>query len=108
MVQKLRLYRGHRFLGGRGVAHEVRLAAEDLLRCDSSTVVWLDFAGVEGISHSFADELLSPLNDLLREAVKDRVCLTNCSAEVLEELELVALMHGLFMPCAQRARSKTF
>lgn len=102
MAQEFRLYRGHRFLGGRGVAHEVRLAAEDLLRRDPAAVVLLDFSGVEGVSHSFADELLSPLNDLLHEAVKDRVWLVNCSDEVLEELELVAMMHGLVMPGAQR------
>ena len=99
----LTLKRDHRFLGGRGVAHQVRTAAEALLRKDPPAVVVLDFAGVDGVSHSFADELLSPLSDLLHEAVRSRVLLANCSGDVREELELVAAMHGLFMPGALAA-----
>jgi hypothetical protein len=104
MVKRLTLFRGHRFLGGRGVAHEVRLAAVDALRRDRREVVILDFAGVEGVSHSFVDELLSPLTDLLHEAVSQRVRLENVSDEVLEELEIVASMHGLYLP--QRSKSE--
>lgn len=98
MLKRLSLYRGHRFLGGRGVPHDVRRAAEHALRRDQSTVVVLDFAGVEGVSHSFADELLSPLTDLLNETVRERVWFVNVSDEVLEEMGIVATMHGLFLP----------
>jgi hypothetical protein len=98
MAKRLRLFRGHRFLGGRGVAHKVRLAAEDALRSSRNTVVILDFAQVEGVSHSFADELLSPLSELLDDRCAKRVLLANCTPEVLEELEIVAMMHGLVMP----------
>jgi hypothetical protein len=89
--------REHRFSGGCGVAHEVLLLSHD-----PSTVLLLDFAGVEDVSHGFADELLSPLNDLLHEAVGDRVWPVNCADEVPEEFEPVALMHGLVMPGARR------
>lgn len=103
MAHTLTLNRGHQFLGGRGTAHAVRRAAEDLLASDASAVVVLDFAGVEGVSHSFADELLSPLSELLHEAMHHRVLLANCAADVREELELVASMHRLFMPGALAA-----
>jgi hypothetical protein len=94
----LRLFHGHRFLGGRAVANRVRNEAERLLRTDRSAVVLLDFAGVEGVSHSFADELLTPLNELLCERLGARVFLSNCSSGVREGLEMTASMHGLVMP----------
>lgn len=104
MREVVKLYRGQRFLGGRSLANRVRVAAEDLLARDDDTVVVLDFAGVEGVSHSFADELLSPLTELLHSAVRDRVWLVNCAPEVREDLELVATMHGLVMPALGRAK----
>lgn len=103
MAHTLTLNRGHRFLGGRGTAHAARRAAEELLGHDPSAVVVLDFSGVEGVSHSFADELLSPLSELLHEAMQHRVLLANCADDVREELELVASMHRLFMPGALSA-----
>jgi hypothetical protein len=84
----------------------VRLAAEDALCRDRSTVVVLDFAKVEGVSHSFADELLSPLSELLHEECAKRVQLANCASEVVEELELVAMMHGLAMPALAASPSR--
>jgi hypothetical protein len=98
MVKVMPLYRGHRFLGGRSVAHRVRRDAEVLLGSNPKAVVILDFSGVEGVSHSFADELLTPLSELLKSTTRERVFLKNCASEVLEELELVATMHDLFMP----------
>ena len=96
----LRLFQGHRFLGGRAVANRVRNEAESLLRTDRTAVVLLDFTGVEGVSHSFADELLTPLNELLCERLSTRVFLSNCSSGVREGLEVTASMHGLVMPAA--------
>ena len=100
MAHELKLFRGHRFLGGRSVAHQVRLVAHDILENDPNALVVLDFAKVEGVSHSFADELLSPLSEYLNEDMKRRVLLANCAPEVLEELQLVADMHRLVMPGA--------
>jgi hypothetical protein len=96
----LHLFHGHRFLGGRAVANRVRNEAESLLRADRSAVVLLDFTGVQGVSHSFADELLTPLNELLCERLSARVFLSNCSTGVREGLEMTASMHGLVMPAA--------
>jgi hypothetical protein len=98
VVKVMPLYRGHSFLGGRSVAQRVRRDAEALLASDPEAVVVLDFRGVEGVSHSFADELLTPLSESLKSTMRERVLLTNCTAEVLEELKLVAVMHDLFMP----------
>jgi hypothetical protein len=105
IVKVFTLYRGHRFLGGRAVAHNVRRAAEAFLASNLKAAVVLDFRRVEGVSHSFADELLSPLSELLQEETRERVFLTNCSDEVLEELQLVATMHGLFMPSRKALRA---
>lgn len=102
MTKILKLYRGHRFLGGRSVAHEVRRRAEDLLASNRSLVVVLDFSDIEGVSHSFADELLTPLSELLEEGNQERVYLRNCSSEVFEDLELIAAMHGLRMPAIHK------
>lgn len=92
------MFQGHRFLGGRGLANRVRNEACALISSDPNAYVVLDFARVEGISHSFADELLAPLDELLNEHVAERVLLMNCLPEVLEQLEVVAMMHDLAMP----------
>ena len=97
-MQVIEMFRGNRFLGGRGWANEVRNRVGDLLQRDPETIILLDFSRVEGVSHSFADELLAPLSELLEERFATRVLVANCAAEVMEELELVALMHGLAMP----------
>jgi hypothetical protein len=98
VVTVFEMFRGSRFLGGRGVANEVRNLVADLLHADPTATAVLDFARVEGVSHSFADELLAPLSELLDNRLAERVLLTNCAAEVWEELEVVALMHDLAMP----------
>jgi hypothetical protein len=97
MQRTLLLYSGHSFLGGRSVAFKVRTEAEVVLRTTSDTVV-LDFDKVEGVSHSFADELLSSLTDLLGDRLCERVVLTNCQDSVYRDLESVAHMHCLSMP----------
>ncbi len=104
MDKRFVLFRGHRFLGGRAVAYEVRREAEKLLEKQPNLVIVLDFEGVEGVSHSFADELLSPLSDLLGERVAERVRIENVDPDVLEDLRLVAMMHGLHMPSVASRR----
>jgi hypothetical protein len=103
MADVLKLYSGRAFLGGRAVAHRVRTEAVRLLASRSDSVVVLDFEGVDGVSHSFGDELLSPLAELLDQAVAKRVKLANCSASTLADLRSVADMHRLPMPhvCAE-------
>ena len=98
MVTVVEMFRGNRFLGGRGVANEVRNLVGDLLRADPMATAVLDFARVEGVSHSFADELLAPLSELLDDRLAERVLLTNCAPEVWAELEVIALMHDLVLP----------
>jgi hypothetical protein len=98
MEHRLPLYDGHSFLGGRGVAFRVRTKAEALLRDDLSCIVVLDCAGVAGVSHSFADELLSPLSDLLGDQVARRVRVSNCTSSLYADLVSVAEMHRLHMP----------
>lgn len=102
MERRMELFRGHRFLGSRGGAHQVRVAAEELLRREGSAVIVLDFAGVDGVSHGFADELLSPLSELLHDKMRRRVKVVNCSDKVWKELKLVAGMHRLFLPAATK------
>jgi hypothetical protein len=103
MTNVLKLYSGRGFLGGRAVAHKVRTEAAMLLAADADCVVVLDFSLVDGVSHSFADELLSPLADMLSDDVKRRVSLANCSPSTLADLQSVADMHGLPMPRVQVA-----
>jgi hypothetical protein len=90
--------RGHTFLGGRGLARDLREEVEALLRADPTGTVVLDLSGVEGVSHSFADELLSPLSEWLEEELEDRVVLANGSPDVLAEIQAVGAMHDLFLP----------
>lgn len=101
MDRQIPLYEGCSFLGGRGVAYRVRTRAAQVLATNSHDVVVLDFAHVVGVSHSFADELLSPLTDLLGSEVPMRVRLMNCLPSVRGDLESVAEMHGLEMPAAE-------
>ncbi|MBI0432213.1 STAS-like domain-containing protein [Roseomonas sp. KE0001] len=107
MERVLALYAGRAFLGGRGVAFKVRTeAAASLNRSPYSTVV-LDFAGVRGVSHSFADELLSPLADVLGAQVPERITITNCDGQVEGELRSVAAMHGLPFPSVRREANQS-
>jgi hypothetical protein len=98
MQHVLAIYAGRAFLGGRGTAFTVRTRASDLLTSSPDAVVVLDFAGVKGVSHSFADELLSPLADLLSSDVPKRVKIANCTQTVEGGLRSVADMHELRMP----------
>lgn len=97
-MQVVKMFRDGRFLGGRGLANEVRNQLADTLERDPRSVVTLDFSCIEGVSHSFADELLTPLSELLGEAFAERVLLVNCAPDVLKGLKVVAEMHELTMP----------
>ena len=98
MTTTFKLYRGQSFLGSRGTANGVRTAAEDALRLNPVATVILDFDGVEGVSHSFTDELLAPLSELLGPDMKSRVLAINCDPQVWESMTAVCKMHGLTMP----------
>lgn len=98
MRHVFQMFQGHRFLGGRALANRVRNEACALIAADPTAEVVLDFDRVEGVSHSFADELLAPLDELLHERVAEQVLLVNCAPDVLEQLEVVALMHNMAMP----------
>ena len=93
-----RMHRGCNFLGSRGTANTIRCEAEDALRARPDTVVVFDFFGVHGISHSFTDELVAPLSDLLGSTFSRRAVFENCTPEVQEAVELVCEMHGLYRP----------
>ena len=97
-MHKLTLFSGHSFLGGRAVAYKTRTDALSILSSNVNAVVVLDFDGVSGVSHSFCDELLSPLADLLQDDVVRRVKLSNCTPSTLSDLSRVAEMHALPMP----------
>ena len=98
MTKMYRLYQGQQFLGSRGLANAVRVSAEETLTSDSSAVVEFDFSGVRGVSHGYLDELLTPLSELLGEHLSGHVTFTNCSAAVVEAVDLVCEMHHLHRP----------
>jgi hypothetical protein len=104
MEHRLSLFHGNEFLGGRAVAFHVRTTAEELLRADRDALVVLDFQHVVGISHSCADELLSPLSEL-GASLRSRVVIEHCSAEVYGDLASVARMHELHMPSRRDLRA---
>ena len=102
MNRTFTLFRGHPFLGGRGSANAVRTAAEDALRADPSGLVILDFAGVKGVSHSFTDELLAPLSELLGSQMCRRVVVRHCAPAVWDAMQAVCEMHSLTLPAAEK------
>lgn len=106
MERVLTAYHGTAFLGGRAVGFKLRSEAERILSADRRAHLVLDFARVEGVSHSFADELLSPLSDMLGKATPSRVAVRNCSSDVAADLRSVADMHGLFMPFVEPPAAK--
>jgi len=108
MMRVLQLFAGNEFLGGRQVAFAVRTKALEWLEADRSSVIDLDFSGVRGVSHSFSDELLSPLSDALGTGVATRVTISHCAEAVRQSLESVAMLHGLHVPSFSREREACF
>ena len=92
------MIRRNRFPGGRGWANEVGNRVGGLLQRDAKAIVVLDVSRVEGVSHSFADERLAPLSELLERGSVTRGLSAHCPSEVREELALAASMCGLAMP----------
>lgn len=89
---------GHSFLGGRSLANKIRNAALDALSTDPDARVVLDFAGIRGVSHSFADELIAPMSEKLGRKMGHRVTFEHCDPFVVEALRLVCEMHSLNAP----------
>lgn len=98
MTNVLKLFSGNEFLGGRHVAFVIRTDACRMLEEAPESKVILDFQGVRGVSHSFSDELLSPLSDALGAYASDRVRIVNCDKTVEEGLKSVARLHNLNAP----------
>lgn len=98
MTKTFDMYRGLPFLGSRGTANIARCMAEDFLRADSQAKVVFDFSGVKGVSHGYADESITPLNELLGPVIKQRVVFENCDDKVEETFRLVCGLHSLQAP----------
>jgi len=97
MTHVLKFKAENAFLGGRQVALDLRSRAIAVLANQAESVA-IDFSGVRGVSHSFADELLSPLSEMLGQSLSRRVTITCCDPEVEEDLRSVAGLHGLYLP----------
>lgn len=93
-----RIFQGNEYLGGRITAFKIRSEIEKEYRENHELFFVLDFEKVLGVSHSFADELLSPLHDLWEKDVDKFVIITNCSPSLKEDLESVANLHSLYIP----------
>ena len=96
--KRIRVFRRYAFLAGRSVAYDVRREILRFLAENPEGTVVLDFSDVRGVSHGFADELLSPLSEELGDATPLRVRIENASPKVLEMIRFVADMYGLTMP----------
>lgn len=104
MTKVLKLFSGNEFLGGRHVAFVIRTEACEYLVQNPSSKVVLDFQDVRGVSHSFSDELLSPLSDLLGDRVCRHVEIVNCDEMVQKSLRSVARLHNLHQPSFEEHR----
>lgn len=104
MIKVFQLFAGNEFLGGRQVAFAVRTEALRWLEADLHSMIDLNFSGVRGVSHSFSDELLSPLSDALGKDVGRRVMISHCEEAVRQNLESVAMLHGLHVPSFSREK----
>lgn len=108
MSTTLKLFSGNEFLGGRHVAFVIRTEACKLLTDNPKSMVFLDFDGVRGVSHSFSDELLSPLSDLLGPDVSRHVFIVNCDDTVKKDLQSVARLHDLNQPTFETPKELCF
>lgn len=103
------LYQGFDFLGGRGTANRTRLRIAELLKKERDAKIKLDFANVSGVSHSFADELITPLVEEFGDQVWARLHFKNCSESVVQVLQFFARLHSVSLPTLpprRRARLK--
>jgi anti-sigma regulatory factor (Ser/Thr protein kinase) len=96
------------FLGSRNTARRLRLVVSAACGGQNGCRVLVDFSGVSGVSHSFADELLSPLSEQFGTELSNRVSFVNCADSVERVFGVVADMHGLKLPkFERRTRSPT-
>ncbi|MCG4261381.1 STAS-like domain-containing protein [Acetobacter senegalensis] len=108
MTHVLKLFSGNEFLGGRHVAFVIRTQACKFLEEHPQSKVVLDFQGVRGVSHSFSDELLSPLSDMLGAQAPDHVEIVNCDEMVEKDLKSVARLHNLHTPLFEEPKELCF
>ncbi len=92
------MFKGYQFLGGRGTANTVRVAAQTELATNREMTVLFDFADITGVSHSFTDELIAPLSEVLGEEMPHRVIVCNAVPLVRDTIEAVCDMHRLNRP----------
>jgi len=76
------------FLGTRFLGEEARRQINNVL--SGEPPVLLDFAGVRGVSHSFADETVGVLvQEIGMDALKANVCFANLNEEIKTILRFV-------------------
>ena len=90
------------FLGSRNTARRLSLAILAAPAGRAVRRVLVNFSGVSGISHGFADELLSPLSEQFGKDLAKRVSFVNCANSVERAFGVVADMHGLKLPSFDR------
>ena len=98
VAKKVKMRRGADFLGSRARASSIIMDVERLLVAHPYGKIEADFSGISGMSHSFTDELLTGLGELLTSEMTSRVEFSNCGPRVQETIELVCDMHGLNLP----------
>jgi hypothetical protein len=86
------------FLGSRNTGRRLWLTISAALKDQAVRRALIDFSGISGISHGFADELLSPLSERLGKSLANRVSFVNCANAVERTFGVVADMHGLQLP----------
>jgi hypothetical protein len=94
------------FLGSRNTARRIRMAITAISHGVSVQRALVDFSGVSGVSHSFADELLTPLTEQFGTDLSNRVSFVNCTDPVERAFGVVADMHGLKLPRFERRSGK--
>jgi hypothetical protein len=94
------------FLGSRNTARRLRMAITATSHGLAVQRALVDFSGVSGISHSFADELLTPLTEQFGNDLFNRVSFVNCADSVERAFGVVADMHGLQLPRFEQRSGK--
>ncbi len=98
MVKTFRVFSGADFLGSRGKANSIVQEVRKLLEAYPHGNIEIDFSDISGMSHSFTDELLTALNEVLQDEITDRIIITNCGPRARETVELICDMHRLRCP----------
>jgi hypothetical protein len=97
-AKEVAVFEGFSILGARSAAHRVRSQVEAALDSSPAVVVILNFQGVDGVAHSYADELLAPLAWRFADKLSDRVTLSNCTPTVWDEIQSVMSLHDMPLP----------